>query len=100
MADPNDKETKRRNDIILPGDLKGVDLIKQVEHPEPYLLRRQYINHARSGEYPKTNCPHPVQTVHQYVDDKTKRQANLFACGVCNSALWLTDPHGVAAADE
>lgn len=96
----DDKELNRRNEIILPGDLKGMEMVKAVEHPEPYLLRRQYIGQARAGEYPKTLCPHPVQAVQQFVDDKTNQQANLFVCSVCNSALWLTDPYGKAAADE
>lgn len=100
---PDDKEQTRRNDIILPGDLKGVDLIKQVEHPEPYLLRRQAINAAQAGEYPRTNCPHPQSAVEQFVEtDSGKRRGpvNLFMCSICHTHLWYTDPYGRAASDD
>lgn len=101
---PADPKPQNNEALWTPADFKGVDLIKHIEHPEPYLARRKAALAARSGQYPNTGCPHPVTAVQQFFDDAgtTDRQArptNLMECTLCHSLLWLVDPYGKAAQD-
>jgi hypothetical protein len=78
------------------------DFMKNIPNPEPWILRAQAKGQVKAGAYKKTLCPHPVSAVDQFVDQepgRVDRPTNLFQCSICNSFLWLVDPHGTEAKD-
>lgn len=94
------KRSEQKNkDLIDVRDLKGVELIKHVVHPEAYVRRIQAKNNAAAGA-PKPACPHPINAIRQAVDDQdVNREINLMECMICHNTLWITDAWGTAAAD-
>jgi hypothetical protein len=97
----SEKKFEQKNkDLIDLRDLKGMEVIKHVVHPEAYVRRLQAVNAAKSGDV-APNCTHPIRSIRQAVDDREpNRQVNLMECTLCHCVLWLTDAWGRAAADE
>ena len=94
----------QKNQIITKEDLiRGESLIR-LDLPEPWLKRKQAVEAAKRGEYPKTDCPHPVSRAVWMEDfvtesDRIGRPTNWFECEVCHSILFLVDPYGTVASD-
>ena len=80
-------------------------ILRHLDKPEPRLLRIRAIHQALAGEYKKTECPHPLSRIGQFVDDtgsvvRPEDFVNMFECHDCHSLLWLSDPYGKDAADR
>lgn len=95
-----------KNQIWTPGaeDMKGVETVRYIPKPDPWLMRLKHYNAAKAGELPFTECNHPVSAIRQFVDVETERDregrpTNLFECLNCHYVLWLVDATGKAAFD-
>jgi len=78
----------------------GVAPIKQI-NPDAQLMRKTEVLAAK--DRPATECPHPLNAVQQFIDDRPGEPdlpVNLWQCGVCKSLIWLVDAHGKAVADQ
>lgn len=84
-------------------DLAAQNFLRQITQPSSDTDRRRILSQAQSGNYPKTDCPHPVTAIDGVEDygpaARSGRPLNMFICSLCGSHLFLVDPYGKWAAD-
>lgn len=78
--------------------------IRTIPDPDPKILRMQYANKQRAGEFKPTGCPHPISAMEQAVDDtgyahRHHRPTNMFFCSICKTPGRLVMYDGVEPSD-
>lgn len=95
---------KQKPEVMTASDLIAGTTALNLATPEPWIKRKQAVDQAKKGIYPKTECLHPISMVVQMYDhvneaDRHGRPTNWFECEVCHSMLFLVDPYGRTAQD-